>query len=438
MNSIIGLIILLVIVAAMSKTPRAYLLLWAFATPIFYIIFGFKATYISLGFTDVELFSGVLPIIVSIMSFRRLTKTERSRAWKYSPKIWFLFLAFYAASLFWSDNPATGIRTVIQLIFPSVMFMIAFNLIQGDMHVKKYYKMMFITNIIVAVIDIYGVTTYWNIVTLQGSMIEGAIGYRTVSAYFYGTMGILLLMQVLDEFKLVPFLMFLLNIGLLILAGSRTPTYAFLAGVVVTIIMRRSLVFSLLGILTGGVVILFMLVLPSKNRFITDSNSVNTMDSGRAFFQKYFTDRAEEGPLWGFGAGSSEKYAQWISEHVTPVGAPHNEYIRVRFDTGKIGLYLFYIGLGGLLIWGLSMGRSISGYFSMKAVLALTPIMFAVSCTNDNTFFYYYVFTQYLFTFMGFAARIAYEERLIAGTEHEVLSIDEHEQVLEETYGLAT
>ena len=51
--------------------------------------------------------------------------------------------------------------------------------------------------------------------------------------------------------------------------------------------------------------------------------------------------------------------------------------------------------------------------------------MFAVSCTNDNTFFYFYVFTQYLFVFMGFGARLSYEERVIQGKESLVLEEDE-------------
>lgn len=417
----------------MNRTPRPYLLLWSFATPIFYIIFGFKVTYLNLGFTEVEIFSGVLPVIVSVICYLKLTKTEKERAWKYSSKIWWLFLAFYTVSLLWSDNASTGIRTIIQLMFPSVLYLISFNLVQGDFHISKYYKMMFVTNIIVAIMDIYSAATWWNIVSLSGSMIEGAIGYRTVSAYFYGTMGILLLMQLLDKFRTFPFLLFILNMGLLILAGSRTPTYTFIAGVVVAIILRKSISFSILGLLTGGVAILFMLILPSKNRFFEDGQTINMKDSGRAFFQKYFEDKADDGPMWGYGAGSSEKYAQWISANVTPVGAPHNEYLRVRFDSGPIGLVLFYVGLAGLLFHNIRLSRYIKGYFSLKAVLVFTPIMFAVSCTNDNTFFYHYVFTQYLFTFMGFAARVAYEEKLISGEEAITLSEEEREIALSDS-----
>jgi hypothetical protein len=71
-------------------------------------------------------------------------------------------------------------------------------------------------------------------------------------------------------------------------------------------------------------------------------------------------------------------------------------------------------------------------YFPLKAILIMTPVMFAVSCTNDNTFFYFYVFTQYLFVFMGFGARICYEARVLEGKETVVMDEEEIEKLKEQ------
>jgi hypothetical protein len=62
----------------------------------------------------------------------------------------------------------------------------------------------------------------------------------------------------------------------------------------------------------------------------------------------------------------------------------------------------------------------------------MTPVMFAVSCTSDNTFFYFYVFTQYLFVFMGFGARLCYEARVREGKEHLVLDETEIKTIKEQ------
>ncbi|HET6512989.1 MAG TPA: O-antigen ligase family protein [Candidatus Kapabacteria bacterium] len=413
----------------MFRTPRPYILLWSFAIPIYYLLFGFKTTYIPLGFTRVEAFSGFLPIVLSVMAYLKLTENERSRAFKYVPKVWLAFLIYYGASLMWSDNFGTGIRTFIQLAFPTVLFIIAFNSIQGDKHLDKYFKYLIILNALVAAFDLYYTVTGWGAIEHFGAKNDGAVGYRTVTAYFYTTLSIILLMQIMDKFKWSTFALFFVNVTLIVLAASRTPTVVFLAGAAVAVIMRRNVKFTVVGILGLSALIALILVLPSRQKFLTTDDNLNTRDSGRGFFQKYFRDKAEQGPLWGWGAGGTELQAKWITQNVTPVGAPHDEFLRIRYDGGIIGYYLFWAGLIHLLISGLLLGRYVKGYFHFKAVLVITPIMFAISCTNDNTFYYFYVFTQYLFVMMGFAARLAYEEKVALGKEHLTLTTEEEELV---------
>jgi O-antigen ligase len=425
----LSLVALFLIIIGIVKTPRPYVLLWSFAIPVYYLLFGFKTTYIPLGFTRVEAFSGFLPIVLTVLAYMKLTPTERSRAFKYAPKIWLLFLFYYGASLGWSDNFSTGIRTWIQLAFPTALYLIAFNSIQNDTHLEKYFKYLILLNALVAGFDLYYTATGWSSIEHFGAKNEGVVGYRTITAYFYVTLSIILLMQIMDNFKWSTFALFFVNVTLIVLSASRTPTVVFLAGAAVAVIMRRNVKFTIIGALGFAALVTLILILPSRTKFLTSEDSVNTRDSGRGFFQKYFSDKAEEGPLWGYGAGGTELYARWISQNVTPVGAPHNEYLRVRFDGGIIGLYLFYAGLIDLLIKGLLLGRHVKKYFHFKAVLAIAPIMYAISCSNDNTFYYFYVFTQYLFVMMGFAARLAYEEKVALGTEHLVLSPEEEELV---------
>lgn len=429
MNSILALGILLLLIGLISRTERPYMVLWAFATPIFYLIFGFKSLYIPLGFTEVELFSGVLPMVVTIMVWFKLTPTEKRRAWKYSPKLWWVFLGYYFISLSWSVNPSTGVRTVLELAFPSLLYLVAFNSIQSDKHLRVYYKWMAIINIAVGVVDVYYAFTGWQAIQFSSAMQEGAIGYRTITAYFYVTMATILMMRMMDEFKLSYLVLYVMNVTLLLLAASRTPTFVFIAGSMIAILYRRNLKFTIMGTLGLAMLIGILLILPSRSKFINGDDSLNMKDSGRGFFQQYFEDKADEKPLIGFGAGGTEWYATWLTQNVTMVGAPHNEYLRVKFDGGRIGLYLFYIGLLDLLFRGIMLGRGLKSYFPYRAVLVMTPVMFAVSCTSDNTFFYFYVFSQYLFVFMAFGARLVYEERVIEGTEELVLDPEELEVV---------
>ncbi len=435
MNDLFGFALLLLFLGLISRTARPYTILWSFATPIFYILFGFKSIYINMGFTHVELFSGVLPMAVCIITWTKLSVTERRRAWKYSPKFWWAFLAYYFLSLLWSDNISTGVRTVLEIALPSALYLVAFNVIQNDFHLKRYYQWMMGINVVVASFDLYTAITGWDQIKFAGAMTEGVIGYRTVTAYFYVTMATILMMRMMEKFDWKLALLYLVDVLLLLLAASRTPTIVFLVGSLIAIIYRRNIRFTIIGIVGIAFLIGLIFILPSRHKFLSPDKSLNTSDSGRGFFQKYFEDKAEAGPLWGYGAGGSETYAAWLVQHVTLVGAPHDEYIRIRFDGGQIGLWLFYLGLADIFVRGLFWGRGVKHYFPLRAILIMTPVMFAVSCTNDNTFFYFYVFTQYLFVFMGFGARICYESRVMKGKE--LLVLDDEEVVeLKEQLGL--
>jgi hypothetical protein len=435
-NSLIAIGLLILLTALISRTERAYTILWSFATPVFYILFGFKSVYVDLGVTKVELFSGILPMVVCIITWQKLSPTEKRRAWKYSPKLWWLFLAYYFISLGWSENFSTGIRTVLEIAFPSFLYLIAFNAIQNDFHIEKYYRWMMWINIVVAVFDLYNAATGWSMINDMGAMTEGVIGYRTVTAYFYVTMGTILMMRMMEKFQWDVAALYVVDVFLLILSASRTPTIVFIAGSLIAIIYRRNVRFTIIGIFVLGLLVALVYILPTRHKFLNADDSLNMRDSGRSFFQKYFEDKADESPIWGFGAGGSEVYAAWLVAHVTLVGAPHNEYLRIRFDGGKLGLYLFYLGLADIFVRGLVWGRGIKTYFPFKAILIMTPVMFAVSCTSDNTFFYFYVFTQYLFVFMGFGARLSYEERVIQGKEHLILPPEELLEIKEQM-GLA-
>lgn len=291
---------MVVLLLLVSRTQRPYTILWSFATPIFYIIFGFKSIYINLGFTQVELFSGILPMAVCIITWMQLSSTERKRAWKYSPKLWWVFLGYYFISLLWSDNISTGVRTVLEIALPSALYLVAFNVIQNDFHIRKYYQWMMIINIAVAIFDMYNVLTGWSMIQFAGAMTEGVIGYRTVTAYFYVTMATILMMRMMDKFEWKLGGMYLVNVLLLLLSASRTPTIVFIVGSFIAVIYRRNIQYAIIGTVVIAILVGLIFILPTRHKFLNPDESLNMSDSGRSFFQEYFEKKADEGPLWGY------------------------------------------------------------------------------------------------------------------------------------------
>src|SRR5437867_3357260 len=87
MDRLAAIFVVLILMMGVQRTERPLMLIWPLITPLFFLIFGAKSMYVSFGFTEIEVFSGILPVVVCIVAYRRLTPTEKKRAWKYSPKL---------------------------------------------------------------------------------------------------------------------------------------------------------------------------------------------------------------------------------------------------------------------------------------------------------------------------------------------------------------
>jgi hypothetical protein len=112
--------------------------------------------------------------------------------------------------------------------------------------------------------------------------------------------------------------------------------------------------------------------------------------------------------LWvGQGAGSSTSslYRVFGEPFV-----PHNEYLRVVHDTGLVGLLLFLGGIVGLfrLLHSLLLNRTGAEQrlFIGLAVMLLTG--YVIEAITDNPLDYYLVYSQYVFYAVGVATQLVF------------------------------
>lgn len=150
----------------------------------------------------------------------------------------------------------------------------------------------------------------------------------------------------------------------------------------------------------------FAMTIPSfRNRFIHedmdwDTDSVSALNSsGRFEAWPLIWERGLERPLFGWGVGSAQKYVDEIS---SLGGHPHNDYLRVFYETGFIGEAFFLFGFGSLTLSLLRRIRrehhllrfALSGCF--LAILGL-----GASSLTDNTLIYALAYTNPLFALIG-------------------------------------
>jgi O-antigen ligase len=133
----------------------------------------------------------------------------------------------------------------------------------------------------------------------------------------------------------------------------------------------------------------FTFVEPIRARFLAKGDNasvggiqVNT--SGRDSIWKAVQDSAAESPWVGKGPGSSGIAVQKVNETVHP----HNDYLRLLHDFGGLGLGIWILGYGGLLIqawrnwfWAEKYDR-VTAHIHAAAVLAMLVVAFVMITDN--------------------------------------------------------
>lgn len=129
---------------------------------------------------------------------------------------------------------------------------------------------------------------------------------------------------------------------------------------------------------------------PFRERFIGGDNAwdfgeVSISTQGRARVWELLLSNSYDSWLFGHGAGSA---SQLVGE-LTRLNHPHNEYLRLYFDFGIVGLSLFVVGYV-LLAWRiLRNARRTDHPLHWAAFIALIAI--ALVAVTDNPFVYAFI-----------------------------------------------
>lgn len=124
-----------------------------------------------------------------------------------------------------------------------------------------------------------------------------------------------------------------------------------------------------------------------RERFVEGDNasvngvSINT--SGRARLWDAVAEHARSAPLFGHGPGSA---ARLVTETFPGVRQPHNDWLRILHDTGWIGVVLFALAVGTLLVRVARAARATDAPVHWAALSALAALL--ATAVTDNTLIY--------------------------------------------------
>lgn len=132
--------------------------------------------------------------------------------------------------------------------------------------------------------------------------------------------------------------------------------------------------------------------------------------SGRDIYWPVFIDEGMEHPIWGGGSDAAGRFGE---RRFSGLRHPHNEYIRIFFDYGIIGLLLFFIPFA-YCTWDLWRRCRREKDKLVRDALSLSfagLIMFLLLAITDNVILYIQFYGCLLFCIMGAAYGLSDKQR---------------------------
>ncbi len=127
----------------------------------------------------------------------------------------------------------------------------------------------------------------------------------------------------------------------------------------------------------------------------------NFYTTGRAYLWDLMTEEMKRSPWFGFGANANERF---IQSRVGFSGQPHNDFLRIRFDYGYVGLGLFLF---------CAFCQSLHAWIQARRNEGLAKILFYAGASSfipllmfmytDNIVLYCQFFENLQFTILGLA-----------------------------------
>lgn len=147
-------------------------------------------------------------------------------------------------------------------------------------------------------------------------------------------------------------------------------------------------------ILASIVVSAYLLIVyyaPFRDRFLVGDNALKfrglaISTQGRAQVWEVVLSNSSDNWLLGHGAGAASRL---VDSHFPGLDHPHNEYLRLFFDFGLVGLFLFVAGYL-LLVWRTYSNARHTGHpLHWAAFISLVGIL--LMAVTDNPFVYPFV-----------------------------------------------
>lgn len=386
--------------------------LFVLCVPIFAGICAVRGESLAIGGFQYSgfLWSGVLLTGLVLLVIEMGTRPQHYATFPVTP--WLAWLALVAVSFCWMEDPAVPqIREAVQLGMPVLMGVIASVFVRSRARLTQlihafYYAMPIL----------WIVTAMWAGLSLEQEIRDDVyVEVRWVG--FAAVVPAALFITETKRHLARGWIGWAICLGVTVATGSRMASLATLLLPIVNPVTRNPLrKLAVLGVI--GLIGVGLLSTPIfQERFFkgetggVDKISQGEFDSaGRFDVWPLILDEALERPWLGHGVGTVQRIVPLLW---TEVYHPHNDYLRLGYELGIVGICVFLSALFWQ-IWNLGqMVRRTDGVVQQAFAAAwLGLVVFLPIAFTGNPITYILPYMNPLFALMGAAYTVAWNERL--------------------------
>jgi O-antigen ligase len=382
------------------------------------------------GFQVSGLLLGIMVPLLGFITLVKFMKLDNKIKVPSALRIYVLFVTFAAISLLYTTDLNSGIRLLFKLLYPFLVALVTVLIIQSREERLRLEKYLIAGGLLVSVLGLLNFTGRGEAeLYLRGGAFRYTSGFAHPSVFSFYMLALFALVYIKWRYNQGRGYLWLAIIfgAQIFLSMTRIGLISFLLIVFLTEFLRQPNLarrlftsFLLAVLLIGASIYSLMEFEPLQSRFFYRPLSDRSLeeyleyinDQGRRqIWSAAFNQYLQGNLIFGQGLGSSTGFLR--SSGFEKAGVMHNEYLRLLYETGIVGLTLFLfvnlILMGNLIKL---IKASANGDVRVTAVVAFTTlVIYMVVAITDNPLDYYMMFAQYVFAYVGLSYSLTRETK---------------------------
>ncbi|BAD77599.1 hypothetical conserved protein [Geobacillus kaustophilus HTA426] len=293
--------------------------------------------------------------------------------------MWMVTILFFTLTILYSNDIKLGIVYVRRMLIPILMMILSTCYIKNE----RDFNHLIFTLILVVILQ-FGISIY----QLKNNLPMYGTFYHDANFTIYLSFFLLLIIWEItyrQKHKLIYYASLLTGLFPFVFSGQRTAWIAFLFGSMLLALKNKKIVI-IYSIITVFFLIFAKEIVLERFELLTSVSSGINYDTGnsmgwRLYLWEHMFNEVKKNLVFGRGLGSSNAFVGSIYPDMPY--APHNEYLRLLYETGIIGLLLFLVSLSfqPILIF---KNKSLPVMREYKLLLNSYLVVFLVSMAPDN------------------------------------------------------